>query len=203
MPKNILKTLKETFLSLENPEEGLFPLNHIFEPEFHQDEYVQPCIEIEKMKDSFQLSKSKELTQPIHRGIQPKYADDEEDKNTLYWKGMVQKDGEEVLFTVKDANICAIKSICIRYGFVDLDTARSVSPGFYEKNKVRAGVQKNDVLINSTGDGTIGRVAVFNYDFPAVVDGHVTILRFSNPDFAWYTAAFLLSDNAQKQIYRY
>lgn len=69
--------------------------------------------------------------------------------------------------------------------------------------KDRAGVQKNDVLINSTGDGTIGRVAVYDFDFPAIVDGHVTIVRFNKPDLAWYAAAYLLSENGQLQIYRY
>ena len=64
-------------------------------------------------------------------------------------------------------------------------------------------VKKGDILINSTGDGTIGRVAVFDADFPAVVDGHITILRFDDEELAWYAAAFLLSDLGQRQIYRY
>jgi type I restriction enzyme M protein len=62
---------------------------------------------------------------------------------------------------------------------------------------------KNDVLINSTGDGTIGRVAVYNQEFPAVVDGHITIVRFKDKDLAWYSAAYLLSEQGQDQIYRY
>tara|TARA_Y100000034_G_C6839647_1_gene379750 strand:- start:334 stop:1113 length:780 start_codon:yes stop_codon:yes gene_type:complete len=203
MAKNILRSPAETFLSLDNAEEGLFPLNHILEPEYHQEEYVQPCSVLEATPNSFQISKSDKLIGTIHRGMQPRYADVEEQPDTLYWMGMTKKDGNTVPVNTPDANICALKSVCIRYGFIDLDTARSVSPEFYKKNKAKAGVQKNDVLINSTGDGTIGRVAVFNYNFPAVVDGHVTILRFSDADYAWYIAAFLLSDSGQKQIYRY
>ena len=84
-----------------------------------------------------------------------------------------------------------------------MNLARSVSREFYDNNITRAGVQKNDILINSTGDGTIGRVAIFSYDFPALVDGHITIVRLNNPDLAWYVAAFLLSSDGQKQIYRY
>ncbi|MGK2895224.1 hypothetical protein [Klebsiella michiganensis] len=103
----------------------------------------------------------------------------------------------------EQANICALKSISIRSGYIDFETARSVSKVFYEENKNRAGVIKNDVLINSTGDGTIGRVAVYDQDFPAIVDGHITILRFHNANLAWYIAAFLLSDKGQKQIKRY
>jgi len=44
---------------------------------------------------------------------------------------------------------------------------------------------------------------VYNYDFPAVVDGHVTIVRYKDPHLAWYVAGFLLTDIGQKQIYRY
>ncbi|QDP24300.1 hypothetical protein [Bradyrhizobium cosmicum] len=60
-----------------------------------------------------------------------------------------------------------------------------------------------DLLINSTGDGTIGRVAVYDEQFPAVVDGHITIVRLKNPKLAWYIAAYLLSTQGQRQIYRY
>ena len=96
-----------------------------------------------------------------------------------------------------------MKSNCIRNGYIDTSLARSVGRTFYKKVESRAAVQKNDILINSTGDGTIGRVAVYNYDFPAVVDGHITIVRYKNPKLAWYVAAFLMTETGQNQIYRY
>ena len=43
----------------------------------------------------------------------------------------------------------------------------------------------------------------YNYDFPAVVDGHITIVRFKEANLTWYTAAFLLTANGQNQLYRY
>ena len=86
---------------------------------------------------------------------------------------------------------------------VDFDSARSVKRDFYDQKRDRAGIQKDDILINSTGDGTIGRVAVFNRSFPVLVDGHVSIVRLRDKDLAWYVAAYLLSDQGQKQIYRY
>jgi type I restriction enzyme M protein len=203
MPKNIIVKPSETFLSLQNAEQGLFPLNHIFEPEFHQEEYVQPGKIISGMTGAFQLGKCPHLLEAIHRGTQPSYVDIESEPDSLYWKGMTLRDGSQVAINDKDANICALKSVSIRNGFIDLENARSVSQEFYESKRKKAGVKKNDVLVNSTGDGTIGRVAVFNYDFPAMVDGHVSILRFDDPDYAWFVAAFLLSDDGQKQIYRY
>ena len=81
--------------------------------------------------------------------------------------------------------------------------ARSTPRENYNRNKSRAGVERDDILINSTGDGTIGRVAVYNYDFPAVVDGHITIVRFKDKELAWYVAAYLMTAEGQNQIYRY
>lgn len=45
-------------------------------------------------------------------------------------------------------------------------------------------VQRNDLLINSTGTGTLGRIGIFDRDNDNefFVDSHVTILRSSNPD---------------------
>lgn len=38
-------------------------------------------------------------------------------------------------------------------------------------------IKKGDVLLSSTGDGTLGKAAVFDLDIPAIADGHVTIIR--------------------------
>lgn len=201
MAKLAIRKVTDTYLDLNDPESGLYSNNHIYEPEFHQEDYVSVCDELEGTKGSFQLSTNEKLVGVIHRGTQPKYADVETDPSSLNWFGMTDDYGKQV--NDKGANICALKSVCIRAGYVDLETARSVSKETYEKTKHRAGIQKNDVLINSTGDGTIGRVAVYDHDFPAVVDGHITILRFTDEDLAWYIGAFLMSEMGQKQITRY
>jgi type I restriction enzyme M protein len=201
MAQCAIRKAAESLLSLENKEEALYKNNHILEPEYHQDIYVNVCNNLQKKPNAFQLTNCKELVGEIHRGIQPKYADDDTDSSTLYWKGMLDETGN--IISDPQANVCALKSISIRSGYIDFETARSVSRDFYETNKNRAGIIKNDVLINSTGDGTIGRVAVYDQDFPAIVDGHITILRFNDVNLAWFIAAFLLSDKGQKQIKRY
>ena len=47
-----------------------------------------------------------------------------------------------------------------------------------------------DLLVNSTGEGTVGRSLVFNSGDGFVADGHVTIMRFRNdeiqPEFVKY-----------------
>lgn len=196
------RDIKDSLLVLDDPEGSLFQNNHIFEPEFHQGKYVDICTQLSKKSTSKTIGNLEELIEYPHRGTQPKYADIETEPESLIYEGQLLDDGS-YRTNGDDVNICALKSVSIRTGYIDFDNARSVNQEFYEKKKKKAGVQKNDVLINSTGDGTIGRVAVYNEDFPAVVDGHVTILRFNDPELAWYIGAFLLSDMGQRQIYRY
>ena len=199
----IVREWDASLLEINNAGQDMFQVNHIFEPEFHQKKYVDACEIIKNSASSFQVGDAALLAREITRGTQPKYADDETDPDSLSYEGMVLKDGSRMQRNSDSDNICALKSNCIREGFIDTSLARSVSREFYEKVKKKAGVQKNDILINSTGDGTIGRVAVYNYDFPAVVDGHITIVRYKDKRLAWYIAAFLLTNKGQDQIYRY
>jgi len=52
---------------------------------------------------------------------------------------------------------------------------------------------KGDILINSSGVGTAGRVTLFDLDGDFVVDSHITIVRFNkevvNPKYALYAFA--------------
>ena len=54
---------------------------------------------------------------------------------------------------------------------------------------------KGDLLVNSTGVGTAGRVTLFNLDGDYVVDSHITIVRLNNkailPKFALYSLAHI------------
>jgi hypothetical protein len=200
----VIKDQSETVLDLADPEQGLFRVNHILEPEFHQDEYAAVGRVTQALPGAFQIGgDGAKLVGALHRGVQPVYADDEVDPSTLVWEGLVRRDGSTVDSAGGTQNVCALKSASVRSGYVDLGLARSVSRSFYEANAARAGVIRNDLLINSTGDGTIGRVAVYNHDFPAIVDGHITIGRFVKAAVAWYVAGYLLSEDGQKQIYRY
>lgn len=38
-------------------------------------------------------------------------------------------------------------------------------------------IVRGDVLVSSTGDGTLGKCCVYDIDTPAIADGHVTIIR--------------------------
>ncbi|AYA37831.1 restriction endonuclease subunit S [Hymenobacter oligotrophus] len=67
-----------------------------------------------------------------------------------------------------------INQKCIRNNQVDLTPARNQKKPFKDDKQVL----KGDVLINSTGAGTLGRVAQLWKDLPnCTVDSHVTIVR--------------------------
>lgn len=64
-------------------------------------------------------------------------------------------------------------------------------------------LNKNDVLLASTGDGTLGKCGVYRSDSPAIPDGHVTVIRVDpeqiDPD---YLADYLRFGFGADQIER-
>lgn len=65
-----------------------------------------------------------------------------------------------------------INQSCVRDGFVDLDKIK------FSKTESRKGcVRKGDILINSTGTGTLGRLSVFDQSDAYFADTHITIYR--------------------------
>ncbi|SEJ05400.1 hypothetical protein [Frateuria terrea] len=192
----------DTLLDLKSDEDGVVLQNHILEPEYHQDLYRLACENAKASSGAFQLGDTARVQRAPNRGRQPDYVDDETDPETLKFQGMLDHYGH-IVDGSQTTNVCALKSVSVRWGYVDFGVARAVSKDFFDKHKDKCGVRKHDLLINSTGDGTIGRVAIYNKEFPALVDGHITIVRFKQPHYAWYAAAYLLSEQGQRQIYRY
>lgn len=52
-----------------------------------------------------------------------------------------------------------------------------IEKAVYDELEKVAGVRDGDVLLSSTGDGTLGKCCVYRSARPAVADGHVTIIR--------------------------
>lgn len=63
-------------------------------------------------------------------------------------------------------------------------------------------IKKNDVLINGTGVGTIGRATAFLEDFNVLPDNHVTICRSEKID-PCYLSVYLNSKAGQIQVNKY
>ena len=75
---------------------------------------------------------------------------------------------------VESSSVLAIGQRCV--------TASQFAPEFTRPHAERAmrnvlRPESGDVLLNSTGTGTIGRSVVFDHDGAFIVDGHVTVLR--------------------------
>ena len=104
------------------------------------------------MKAGWKTSKLGEVSSFLNRGISPKYLD--------------------------AGGICVLNQKCVRDHRISYEPARR-----HDEQAKRVGggrlLQAGDVLVNSTGTGTLGRVAQLrdNPPEPTTVDSHVTIVR--------------------------
>ncbi len=88
----------------------------------------------------------------ISRGVAPKYYKDE--------------DAEPIM---------VLNQRCIREGWVSPNAARLMLPRMKAKD---AGIaERGDLLVNSTGQGTLGRVGRWSYEDSLYVDSHVTVVK--------------------------
>ncbi|WP_456286230.1 N-6 DNA methylase [Microbacterium sp. JZ70] len=93
---------------------------------------------------------------------------------------------------------------CItRFGRTTVEGADWIEKATYDDIADSAKLQKGDVVIASTGDGTLGKAAVWDRDELAIADGHVTIIRpdptVVNP---YYLADYLRAGLGKLQIER-
>ncbi|MFF6783986.1 restriction endonuclease subunit S [Streptomyces sp. NPDC012510] len=107
----------------------------------------------------------------LTRGVAPKYSESPDDLVVLNQK-------------------------CIRGGRVSLTPARRTLRGKVKDPKL---LVRNDVLVNSTGVGTLGRVARWTSDEAVTVDSHVTIVRFDEAQVDPVCAGFAMF-RAQPEI---
>ena len=110
-----------------------------------------------KAPDEWENVTLEDITALVSRGITPKYAD--------------------------DTDQIVINQKCIRNHTIDLSLARTHTPKVINEKWLRFG----DLLINSTGDGTLGRAAqVWFQPKNLTVDSHVTIARPAKENLIFY-----------------
>jgi type I restriction enzyme S subunit len=86
----------------------------------------------------------------LNRGISPKYLD--------------------------EGGVLVINQKCVRDFSVDVSKARRHDPA--QRSVSGRFLQVGDVLVNSTGVGTLGRIAqILRLDEPSIVDSHITVVR--------------------------
>lgn len=91
-------------------------------------------------------------TRSISRGVTPKYYKNEE-----------------------ETPIHVLNQRCVRDGWVSLNSARLMLPRRHEKKAAMA--EFGDLLVNSTGQGTLGRVGCWSHQAPIYADSHMTIVK--------------------------
>ncbi|MXQ55308.1 restriction endonuclease subunit S [Shimazuella alba] len=93
---------------------------------------------------------------------------------------------------VEDSSVRVVSQKCVQWKGFDLTKARFFDENTLSKYKEERFLRLNDILINSTGTGTIGRVAKINEELKetVVADSHVTVVRtndnFINSTFLYY-----------------
>jgi type I restriction enzyme S subunit len=81
---------------------------------------------------------------------------------------------------VEDSDVLVISQKCVRWGGLDLSSARCIDPTSLEKYESVRMLCEGDLLWNSTGTGTIGRACLvpqLKAGQSLVADSHVTVVR--------------------------
>ena len=85
---------------------------------------------------------------------------------------------------------------------IALEDCHQVTQEFYDAHQRRFGLRSGDVLINRSGEGTIGKSGIWESDEPALASDFTMRVRFNdtiNPRFAWF---FFRSVMFQAQVER-
>jgi len=152
-------------------------------PKDIQEKIVKEIKELEK-KENNSKDKIEELKKSIKQIVSNNAKEEKLDNiKTMLSRGKSPKYG--------NSNIQIIKSGQARgYKEFDFSEKHYVSESFIIDERK---LEKEDILINSSGVGTAGRVTLFNLDEDFVVDSHISILRLdkakANPDYVLYSLA--------------
>ena len=102
---------------------------------------------------------------------------------------------------VKKSKIGIINQACIYWNNLKNENIKYLSEDFNLNRDLV--LQKGDILINSTGTGTLGRAIVFNEEEKFTIDSHVTLFRpnafLLDPN---YFVFYLMTTKGQKDLYQ-
>jgi len=108
--------------------------------------------------DIIKLKDNKDIVKEAFRGKSPKYA--------------------------SNSNSKILNQKCIRWNEIEIEHAKSVDDTWLKSIKNNNFTAENDILINSTGEGTIGRCSLITEPFSNLMyDSHVLLLRLNDEYF--------------------
>ena len=92
------------------------------------------------------------------------------------------KRGKSPTYTAKSNTLVFAQKCNTKAGVIDLSLALYLDESKLEKYPISEFMQDEDIVINSTGNGTLGRVGIFRssdnpQNLPIVPDSHVTVIR--------------------------
>jgi len=92
---------------------------------------------------------------------------------------------------IDDGGVLVLNQKCIRDGEVDTSKGRRHDPS--KRSIIGRTLQFGDILVNSTGVGTLGRVAQFlRVKEEAIVDSHITVVRADSTELTEYYLGIVL-----------
>ena len=95
------------------------------------------------------------------------------------------KRGKSPVYAVKGSVLVFSQKCNAKSGDINISLARYLADNILEKYQQEEYIQNNDIIINSTGTGTLGRIGFYintynKNNIPLVPDSHVTIVRVNN-----------------------
>ncbi|MHB8600799.1 MAG: N-6 DNA methylase [Ktedonobacteraceae bacterium] len=110
---------------------------------------------------------------------------------------------QELYVDEKDGYALVVKAGNIsKFGTLLLDNADYVEKTVYDQMEL-VQLKYGDVLVASTGDGTLGKCCTYRLERPAIADGHVTIIRVNSEEiYPEYLCDYLRLGFGAKQIER-
>lgn len=123
--------------------------------------------ELGEIPEGWAVKPLSQITTYLNRGISPKY--------------------------IESGGVLVLNQKCVRDGRVDASKARRHDPT--QRSVAGRLLEAGDLLVNSTGVGTLGRVAqVLALDELTIVDSHVTVVRADPQQVSWNYLGVALLD---------
>ncbi|WP_435123473.1 restriction endonuclease subunit S [Micromonospora tulbaghiae] len=86
--------------------------------------------------------------------------------------------GQAPRYIKESTGTTVLNQKCVRGGRIVLEPARMTEADRVKPDRI---LQKYDILVNSTGVGTLGRVGIWSHNAAATTDSHITIIRIAPP----------------------